>query len=211
MSVVDGCLGEAIATFLWECEAVKVSPDEPFTLTSGAQSPLYVDCRRLISHVVARRTVTTYATLRCRRDMGAVDVVAGGETAGIPYAAFLAEALSLPMVYVRKDARAHGTGSQVEGMLTPGARALLCEDMVTDGQSKINFVAGLRQAGAEVRDCLVVLDRQAGAAETLARHGVALHALTDIHTTLQVGVRLGKLSQAGLRVVTDYLQHGNRP
>lgn len=85
-----------------------------------------------------------------------IDAVAGGETAGIPFAAWLAERLSLPMLYVRKEAKGFGRGKRIEGVLTPGARVLLVEDLATDAGSKAGFVGALREAGAEVNHALVV-------------------------------------------------------
>ena len=150
-------LREAAALVLWELGAVKVSSGEPFRLASGNSSPIYVNCRRLISEPGFMELFVA-ASRRLTRAMP--DVVAGGETAGIPFAAYLASAFSVPMVYVRKKAKGYGLASRVEGYLEAGAEVLLVEDLITDGGSKLGFLDAIAQAGAEISDVLVLFDRQ---------------------------------------------------
>ena len=126
-------LREAIALYLWELEAVRVQPDEPFRLASGNHSPIYVNCRRVISEPGFMQLFRAAGLLICQRRDIAVDVVAGGETAGIPFAAYLAQALAAPMVYVRKRAKGYGMAGRVEGEAPAGSRVLLVEDLITDG------------------------------------------------------------------------------
>ena len=199
-------LREAAALVLWELEAVKVRPGDPFRLASGNSSPIYVNCRRLISEpgfmelfVAAARRLTRSSEIR-------FDAVAGGETAGIPFAAYLASAFARPMVYVRKKAKGHGLASRVEGHLEPGAAVLLVEDLITDGGSKLSFLDALAEAGATVRDALVVFDRQQGGAETLERRGVLLSSITDRQTMLRTGEEAGLLAPEDRRSVDDYFR-----
>ena len=150
--------GLETARLLLQIEAVNFRPERPYTLTSGWASPVYIDCRKLISYPAARRRVMEAAVAAMDRAVGfdAIDAVAGGETAGIPYAAWMAEATSLPMLYVRKKPKGFGRNAQIEGDLKPGSRVLLVEDLATDGASKIIFVNALRDAGATVTDAFVI-------------------------------------------------------
>jgi orotate phosphoribosyltransferase len=146
------------ARILLRIGAVGVRPSEPFIFTSGWASPVYIDCRRLISFTGERRHVIAKAidVLHLQVGLDAIDAVAGGETAGIPYAAWLAEALSRPMLYVRKKPKGFGRMARIEGTFDDGSRVLLVEDLATDGASKIGFADALRTAGATVTDSFVV-------------------------------------------------------
>ena len=149
---------EITSRILLETKAVLFNPDQPFTFTSGRQSPVYVDCRRLISFPRARRKITELAAASVTREIGyeSVDTVAGGETAGIPFAAWVADRLNLPMQYVRKKPKGFGRGAQIEGQLIPGQRVLLVEDLATDGKSKVNFIKALRDADGKCDHCFVI-------------------------------------------------------
>ena len=154
---VTGAAPETAAMLL-RIGAVGVRPAEPYRFTSGWASPVYIDCRRLISFVEERREVIARAAALLERVVGSggFDAVAGGETAGIAYAAWVADALGLPMLYVRKQAKGFGRNARIEGTFAPGARVLLVEDLATDGASKLSFAQALREAGAVVEHALVV-------------------------------------------------------
>jgi orotate phosphoribosyltransferase len=169
------------ARMLLEVRAVHFRRDEPYRFTSGLASPVYIDCRKLISYPRIRATLMDLACAKVLREAGfeAFDAVAGGETAGIPFAAWIAERLGLPMLYVRKKPKGFGRNALIEGELAEGARVLLVEDLTTDGGSKLKFAEALRAAGATCAHTLVifyygVFPEVAG---TLARHGLALHHL----------------------------------
>jgi len=169
------------ARTLLDIEAVLFRPEDPFTFTSGRRSPVYVDCRRIISFPRARNLLMALGVGQLPQAAGpeAFDVVAGGETAGIPFAAWMAERLGLPMVYVRKKPKGFGRNARIEGTFPEGARVLLVEDLATDGGSKLSFVEALREAGAEIAHCFVVFHYgifPEGIA-TLEAAGVKLHAL----------------------------------
>src|SRR5204863_10156838 len=117
---------ETAARILLETESVLFRPEEPFTFTSGLRSPVYIDCRRLISFPRARRRLMDMAAEMIERHTGfeSLDAVAGGETAGIPFAAWIADRLSLPMLYVRKQPKGFGRNAQIEGELRDEARVL---------------------------------------------------------------------------------------
>ena len=145
-----------VAKILIDIESIKFSFDKHFTLTSGYKSPVYVDCRKIISFVKERNTILDFAKEYFKENNLEFDILAGGETAGIPYAAFLSEKLQKKMIYVRKKSKGFGKNQQIEGYYTKGQKAILIEDLATDGKSKVIFVEALRNSGLEVSDIFVV-------------------------------------------------------
>ena len=197
-------LRRQVAQGFWDAEAVRVDRESPFRLASGNRSPIYVNCRLLISDPRFMRLYTRVAAAVLGGAGVVLDAVAGGETAGIPYAAYLARHLDLPMLYVRKKAKGHGVASKVEGRLRAGWRVLLVEDLVTDGGSKVGFVEALRAAGGRVDDALVLFDRQQGGQTLLGEHAVRLHSVIDRETTLAVGEAGSALSAEARAEVERY-------
>ncbi len=187
-------LRERVARSFWQAEAVKVDLDQPFELASGNRSPIYINCRLLISDPAFMGLYVEAATTVLSASSVEFDAVAGGETAGIPYAAYLAQASGRSMLYVRKQAKGYGIASKVEGRLEAGWRVLLVEDLITDGGSKLGFVEALRAGDGVVDDALVLFDRQQGGERLLGKHGVRLHSVTDRATTLAVGEALEALT-----------------
>src|ERR1700686_5268949 len=157
---VDEEAAETTARILLETDAVLFSPEKPFTFTSGRVSPVYIDCRKLISFPRARRKLMDMGAALIERAIGfeSIDAVAGGETAGIPFAAWLAERMALPMLYVRKQPKGFGRNAQIEGVLTAGQRVLLVEDLASEGTSKLNFVRAIRQAGGVIDHAFVIFN-----------------------------------------------------
>ena len=147
---------DIVAKILIDIESIKFSFDKHFTLTSGNKSPVYVDCRKIISFVKERNTILDFAKEYFKENNLEFDILAGGETAGIPYAAFLSEKLQKKMIYVRKKSKRFGKNQQIEGYYTKGQKAILIEDLATDGGSKVIFVEALRNSGLEVSDIFVV-------------------------------------------------------
>lgn len=170
-----------VARMLFEIEAVHFRPADPFTLASGLASPVYVDCRRIISFPRVRSAIGDFMAATVLRAAGfeAFDCVAGGETAGIPFAALVAERLGLPMCYVRKKSKGYGRNARIEGVMAPGDRVLLVEDLATDGGSKLSFVEAIRETGAECGHAAVVFSYGifADTLPRLAAEGVQLHHL----------------------------------
>ena len=119
-----------IAKILIDIGSVKFSFKDPFTLTSGKKSPVYVDCRKIISFVKERNLVLDYAINYLKNNNIDFDILAGGETAGIPYSAFLAEKMKKPMIYIRKKPKGYGNDQQIEGFFNQGDKAILLEDLV---------------------------------------------------------------------------------
>ena len=199
----------AAAKILLDTEAVLFRPDDPFIFTSGRASPVYVDCRRLISFPAARTALMDMAVEMLSREAGAdaFDAVAGGETAGIPYAAWIADRLSLPMLYVRKKPKGFGRNAQIEGTFEAGARILLVEDLATDGGSKLNFVQALRDAGGRVAHCFVVFHYGIfpESVSSLAAEGVSLHGLATWHDVVAAADEAGTFTPEGLAEIRAFL------
>ena len=169
------------ARILLEIKAVNVRPEEPYTFTSGWKSPVYIDCRKIIYFPRARSKICELAVEKIGRHVGyeVIEAVAGGETAGIPFAAWIADRMLTPMAYVRKQAKGFGRNALIEGDVPEGKRTLLVEDLTTDGASKIRFAQSLRDAGAIVNHAFVVFYYGVfpGSFETLARMDIQLHHL----------------------------------
>lgn len=196
---------------LLETEAIKVDTNNPFTYTSGRVGPTYVDCRKLIAFPHARGVLMDMAASLLMQDAGyeTLDVIAGGETAGIPYAAFLSERLNLPMAYVRKKPKGHGRMAQIEGYLEEGQRVLLAEDLQTDGGSKKIFVNALREAGAVVNHAFVVFHYGVFEAseKNMDELGITLHALTTWPEVLKTAEDLGHFDSQTIQSVRDFLDN----
>ncbi len=178
------------AEMLWDIGAVHFRPEDPFTLASGLPSPTYIDCRKLISYPRIRSTLMDFLTCTVMRNAGleAFDNVAGGETAGIPFAALVAERMALPMTYVRKKPKGYGRNARIEGVMTEGQRVLLVEDLTTDGGSKLSFVDAIRETGATCAHTAVIFYYGIfpETEKTLGDHGVALHYLCTWRDVLAV-------------------------
>ncbi len=178
------------AKMLLDIQAVHFNTKEPFTLASGLPSPTYIDCRKLISYPRIRSTLMDFLTVTVMRNAGleAFDNIAGGETAGIPFAALVAERMALPMTYVRKKPKGYGRNARIEGAMTEGQRVLLVEDLTTDGGSKISFVDAIRETGASCAHTAVIFYYGIfpQTEKTLGDHGVTLHHLCTWWDVLRV-------------------------
>jgi len=202
-------IAETTAKMLLEVKAVLFSEEKPFIFTSGWASPVYIDCRKLIFYPRIRAQLVDFAAATLQRDAGfeQFDVVAGGETAGIPYAAWIADRLGLPMQYVRKKPKGFGRNAQIEGDVKEGARTLLVEDLTTDGRSKINFCQALRNAGAVVDHVFVnfYYDIFPESKTILADLGVRLHHLATWWDVLAVVKQGGYLPAPQISEVEKFL------
>ena len=198
------------ANMLLEIEAVHFNADEPFTLASGLPSPTYIDCRKLISFPRIRSTLMDFLTVTVMRDAGfeAFDNIAGGETAGIPFGAMVAERLALPMTYVRKKPKGYGRNARIEGVMTEGQRVLLVEDLPTDGGSKLSFVDAIRETGATCDHTAVIFYYGIfpETIESLSNHGVSLHHLCTWWDVLDAAREGEKFSRTTLKEVESFLR-----
>lgn len=201
-------ISKNVARILLDSGCVQVRTEEPFRLPSGWASPVYIDCRRLISFPAARRELLEQGLtlLRQRGCLEGVDSVAGAEASGIAFAAWMADELGLPLQYVRKQTRGIGHGSQVVGVTPPASRVLLVDDMVAGGTSKLNFLRAIHSAGAGVKDIFVIFDYGTfPVGELLAPFGVALHSLATWADILAVGRDSGQLDAGAVAELEAFL------
>ncbi|HVM79875.1 MAG TPA: orotate phosphoribosyltransferase [Stellaceae bacterium] len=202
---------EITSRILLETKAVLFNPDRPFTFTSGRVSPVYVDCRRLISFPRARAKLMDMGVELVERAVGfeSFDAVAGGETAGIPFAAWISERMGLPMLYVRKKAKGFGRNAQIEGEMAEGARVLLVEDLASEGTSKLNFIQAIRDAGGKIAHTFVIFHYGIfpQSVASLAAEGVTLHALATWWDVLRVAQGLGYFTPAQYAALKSFLEN----
>ena len=202
-------IATSVARMLLEIKAVLFRADDPFTLTSGMKSPVYIDCRKIISFPRMRSQMMDYGKTVIMNEVGyeSLDALAGGETAGIPFAAWLAERTGLPMQYVRKKPKGFGRDARIEGDISEGQRVLLVEDLTTDGGSKVSFVEALREAGAEVAHTFVIFyyDIFKDTPEKLAADGIALHYLSTWWDVLAAAREMNSFDQETLTQVEAFL------
>lgn len=205
----EALIAETVAKMLLEIKAVHFRADKPFTFTSGIASPVYIDCRKLISYPRIRSAVIDFGASVILRQAGfeQFDAVAGGETAGIPFAAWLAERMGLPMQYVRKKPKGFGRDAQIEGALSEGARVLLVEDLTTDGGSKIKFAEAVARTGAQVTDTFAVFyyDIFPDTPKRLEAAGMRLHHLATWWDVLAVCKEENRFSPETIAEVEKFL------
>lgn len=203
------------AKMLLEIKAVHFyQDDKPFIFTSGWASPVYTDCRKIISYPRLRTALNDFAAATILRDIGyeSIDTIAGGETAGIPFAAWIADRLMLPMQYVRKKPKGFGRNASIEGEVVVGARTLLVEDLATDGRSKVNFCQALREAGAIVDHCFVYFyyDIFPNSRALMDELKISLHYLTTWWDVLAVAKEAGHFEPRILGEVESFLHEPAR-
>jgi orotate phosphoribosyltransferase len=195
-----------IAEALIAIDGVGFRPGAPITFKSGIKSPVYCDNRRFPFWPAEwSKVIRGFERMIAAKGI-AVDVVGGVEAAGIPHSAALGYAMQRPSVFIRKEAKEHGTKKRVEGGDVTGLRVVLVEDLVTTGGSSIAAIEALRSEGAVVTDMLAIISYGfADAAELFARAGVTLHAATDFETVLTVAKEQGSVDEAEVAAVRDWL------
>jgi orotate phosphoribosyltransferase len=200
------------AKILLTTKSVLFNSREPFVFTSGRISPVYIDCRRLISFPAERTTLMNFGADLLKEKVGLanIDFVAGGETAGIPYAAYISDRLNKPMLYIRKKPKGFGRMAQIEGCMDEdGKKVVLIEDLQTDGGSKKVFIDALRQAGAVIEHSFVIFHYGIfpQSLENMKAMGVQLHNLTDWWAVLAVAKELKYFDEETLSSVESFLHN----
>jgi orotate phosphoribosyltransferase len=202
-------IAKLTARMLLEINAVRFYEDKPFIFTSGLASPVYTDCRRIISFPRVRSALIDFGVATIQREVGfeKFDAVAGGETAGIAFAAWMSERLMLPMQYVRKKPKGFGRNAQIEGEVREGQNILLVEDMTTDGGSKVGFIKAIRDAGctADHAFAFFYYDIFPGGLKVLTDIGVTHHALATWWDVLAAAKESGTFDAAKLSEVEKFM------
>ena len=207
-------VSKKVAEMLLSTESIAVYKDKPFVFVSGRISPVYIDCRKLLSFAAEREYIVTELAKVAETDIGLnnIDVVAGGETAGIPYASFVSHIIKKPMIYIRKQPKGYGGTKQIEGILKAGQRVLMVEDLITDGLSKMRFNIGIRGAGAKMTHCLCVFDYASDRLNlhegkiNLAKNDIDLHVLANWDDVLDTGLSKSYFTEDSSRQILEFLK-----
>ncbi|MBT4645098.1 MAG: orotate phosphoribosyltransferase [Pelagibacteraceae bacterium] len=202
-------MSEIVAEKLIDIESVQFSFNKHFTLTSGLKSPVYVDCRKIISFIDERDFIMNEAVEYFKKNNLNFDLVAGGETAGIPYAAIISEKIKKPMLYVRKKSKGFGKNQQIEGSFKEEQRAILIEDLATDGGSKVIFVEAMREAGLAVKDIFVIFyyDIFNFESSVLGKLNVKIHSLCTWKDIISVMEKRNLFSQNDIDNLKEFLSN----
>jgi orotate phosphoribosyltransferase len=197
-------VAEKVAQLLLDASAVKIQIDPPFTWTSGIKSPIYCDNRALIG-LVESRTYIVDEFVKLVEPLKP-DVIAGTATAAIPWASFLAQKLSLPLVYVRPEPKAHGAGKQIEGLLEPGSKVVLIEDLFSTGGSSVKSALAIRNEGGCTCDHIfgIVTYGFEKAQKAFRENGLESHVLTNFEAIVAEAVKRGVISADDKKVVMDF-------
>ena len=200
-------MSELIAEKLIDIQSVQFSFNKHFILTSGLKSPVYVDCRKIISFVEERTFIMDAAVHYIKENKLEFDLVAGGETAGIPYAAFISEKIEKPMIYIRKKPKGFGKNQQIEGNFNGDQKAILIEDLATDGGSKVIFVEAMRKAGLVVRDIFVIFYYNIFNFEesALSKLNVNIHSLCTWKDIISVLEKKNTFNQTDIENLKEFL------
>lgn len=203
-------IARATARILLGTKSVLLNAKEPFTYTSGRKGPAYADCRRLISFPKERETLMGFAAEILEQEIGIknIDYIAGGETAGIPYAAFISQQMKKPMLYIRKKPKGFGRMSQIEGYLEEGNKKIvLVEDVQNFGTSVKIFIDAIRSAGAAIDHLLVIFSHgHESSKRNMQDMGVNLHALCTWRDVLDVARAEQYFNEETLASVEDFLK-----
>lgn len=198
-------ISEQIAKDLLSIEAVSLSPDEPFTWASGLKSPIYCDNRVTMSYPEVRRAIAQGLAAKIKEEFPAVEVIAGTATAGIPHAAWVAEILDLPMVYIRSKAKDHGRGNQIEGRITEGQKMVVIEDLISTGGSVLEAVAAAKREGTDVLGVAAIFTYElAKGKQNFEEANTPLVTLTNYSTLIESALQENYINQKQLELLKKW-------
>ena len=198
-------IAKQTAKHLLEIEAVFLKPEEPFTWASGIKSPIYCDNRMTLGFPNVRRAIAKGLAAEIKANYPDVDVIAGTATAGIPHAAFIAEELDLPMIYVRSEPKKHGKGKRIEGPLAPGKKVVMIEDLISTAGSCLKAAKAVEEAGSEVIAIAAIFTYELAAAQrNLEAANIPLLTLTNYSTLLEVAAEDGYVKEAELETLREW-------
>ncbi|MGM0301810.1 orotate phosphoribosyltransferase [Enterococcus sp. AZ048] len=198
-------IAEQIAKDLLSIEAVSLSPDEPFTWASGLKSPIYCDNRVTMSYPEVRRAIAEGLATRIKEEFPNVQVIAGTATAGIPHAAWVAEILDLPMVYIRSKAKDHGRGNQIEGRITEGQKMVVIEDLISTGGSVLEAAEAATREGADVLGVAAIFTYElAKGKNNFEAAAMPLITLTNYSTLIEAALKEDYINHEQLELLKKW-------
>ena len=205
-------LAQEVASNLLKIKAVFLKPSDPFTWASGIKSPIYCDNRLTLSYPEVREVVEEGLVETIKKYYPEVEVIEGTSTAGIAHAAIVAEKMKLPMGYVRANAKDHGRGVQIEGVVPAGKKVVVVEDLISTAGSSLEVVDILREAGAEVMGIVSIFtyNLQKGL-DKLAAGKCENHSLSNFETLVSVAAKENYISEADIKKLLSFQKNPSDP
>ncbi|VDG25334.1 orotate phosphoribosyltransferase [Lactiplantibacillus mudanjiangensis] len=201
-------IAETIAQDLLTIKAVTLKPQDPFTWASGIRSPIYTDNRLTISYPKVRNHIAQGIADLIRTNYPQAEVIAGVATAGIPHAAWVAQLLDLPLIYVRSKPKDHGAGRQIEGVLTPGQKVVMLDDLISTGGSVLQAAKAVQAEGGDIVAVGSVFSYELDAATTnFAAADLPLFSLSNYSTLIKVAREADYIDDAGLASLHAWRQN----
>lgn len=196
---------QRVAKALLDIHAVTLNPDQPFTWASGLKSPIYTDNRLTISYPEVRQAIFNGMVEQIKLHFSEADVIAGTATAGIPHAAWVAQNMELPMIYVRTKPKDHGQGKQIEGVLKEGQKVVVIDDLISTGGSVLNAVRAVNNAGGKVIGVVSVFTYDLPTAEqNFMANGLKCYSVTDYMTLIKVAKENNQISADHLKSLQEW-------
>jgi len=194
-----------VAKILLDIHAVTLNPKKPFRYTSGILSPIYTDCRLLISFLKERKEIITFYLGAIKNSKTSVDIVAGTATAGIPWASWIADALNLPMIYVRSEQKKHGKRNQIEGQIKKDQKAIVIEDLISTGKSSIETVSAIRSSGGTATFVFSIMTYGIKKAEiNFKKNKIKLVSLTDFKSVISVAQKNNYIDRKSQNIILEW-------
>ncbi len=201
---------EQTAKILLKLKAVSLNSKKPFRYSSGIYSPIYTDCRLLMSYPNERQEVRDFYIQKIQETTEKFDVIAGTATAGIPHAAWVADKLNLPMVYVRGKAKDHGKGNRIEGIIFGGQKVAVIEDLISTGESSVETAKALLESGAIVTYVFSIMTYQMKSADqNFSANNLKLITLTNIEELIDAAIKLDYIQQDEKTMIMDWTSNPN--
>lgn len=196
---------KSLAAHLLAIKAIELNPENPFTWASGWKSPIYCDNRKVLSFPKIRQDVKTWLAEAIKSNYDNCDFIAGVATAGIPHATLLADALNLPMIYVRSSAKSHGRKNQIEGDISQGSKCIVVEDLISTGGSALKAVEALKEEGLEVLAVVSLFNYGFEAAkENFKNARVPFYSLSSFKDLLEVAREKNLFSSEQLENIANW-------
>lgn len=203
--MVTSSKSREIAKTLIDIKAIFLRPDDMFTWASGIKSPIYCDNRITLSYPQARTLIKSAFVDLIKAKYPTAEYVAGVATAGIPHAALIADALGLPMVYVRSSSKEHGRTNQIEGSIPVGSKAVVIEDLISTGGSSLSAVKALQESGVEVLGMVAIFTYGLKKAqENFLQAGISLDTLSDYNTLIEIALENKQISLEHVKTLEDW-------